>query len=299
MNTEKIVIRPGKTLALKLGMAGGGMGLLTGLAQIVSGSKLSSITGHEEDTLILGLLTIISSGFALYCTYRSSRETSTDINKRIAWLLGIAIPSIIGFTTVGFLWILPGPILFVAVGILIYEMVKEFEEAGEKVIALVPHWKRTAALAGVFVIIIPLVFGSFTENTELSSFKDDEGTYYIQPLNSVKKEGADGNETSSQVAGIMIVHMVLMIGAFAALVSGQLGARTITIAVGVAIALALLFFFIFIPNILFIEGARMNQFDSDHFSSISGGWYMAMFGAILLVASQFIKFKKDKDKSIE
>jgi hypothetical protein len=299
MQTEEKVMRPRKALALKLGMAGGGMGLLSGFVHLVSGSRLSSITGHEENTLVLGLLTIIFSGFALYCTYRSSRETSIDINRRIAWLLGILIPSVICFTTVGFLWILPGFVFFIAVGILVYEMIKEFEEAGELIIATVPYWKRTTTLAGVFVIIIPLVFGTFTENTELSSFKDDEGTYYIHPMSSVKKEGIDGNETSSQVIGVMIVHMVLMIGAFSALISGQLGARTITIGVGVGIALALLFFFIITPNILFIEGARMSQFDADHFSSISGGWYMAMFGTILLVASQFIKLGKDKDKLTE
>ena len=127
---------------------------------------------------------------------RSSREASTDVNKRIAWLLGIAVSSITCFTTVGYLWIPPGLIFIVVIGILILEMIREFEEAGEKVIASVPHWKRTAALAGVFVIIIPLVFGTFTENTELSSYKDEDGSYFVQPMDSVRKEGNDGNVTN-------------------------------------------------------------------------------------------------------
>ena len=299
MDTEEEFVRPRKALALKLGMAGGGVGLISGFVQVVSGSKLSSVTGHEENTLALGLLTIILSIFALYCTYRSSREDSMDVNKRIAWLLGIAIPSITCFTTVGYLWIPPGLIFIVVIGILILEMIREFEEAGEKVIASVPHWKRTAALAGVFVILIPLVFGSFTENTELSSYKDEDGSYFVQPMDSVKKEGNDGSVTNSGVAGVMIVHLVLMIGAFSALISSQLGARTVTITVGVILLITLLFFFIFIPNILFIEGAQMVQFDSDHFSSLSGGWYMAVLGSILLIGSQFVKLRTDKDKSLE
>jgi hypothetical protein len=115
-------------------------------------------------------------------------------------------------------------------------------------------------------------------------------------MDNIRKEGADGNITNSEVPGVLIVHLVLMIGGSAALISGQIGARTIAILTGVMVMVALVFFFIFIPNLMFIQGARMTQFNGDHFSSISGGWYIAMVGSLLLVVSQFIGHVKDKDK---
>ncbi len=287
--------RPGKELAFKLGLAGGGIGLLSGLVQLIGGENISTITGHKDDTFILGLLTIIISGLAIYCVFRSSRETKMDINRRIGWFLGISIPAILCFFTVGYLWILSSVLLLVSTGIFINDMIKEFKESGESIISSLPHWKRTVALVGVLLIMIPLVFGSFTENTELASFQDEEGSYYIKPMATVERAGQ--NSTSSTVTGVLLVHLILLIGGIVALISGQLGARSITIFGGVVIMVTLLFFFFFIPNILFIQGAQMTQFDKDHFSSISGGWYIAVFGAAVLIASQLIGPNKE-DSSV-
>jgi hypothetical protein len=290
---------PGKILALKLGSIGGGLGMVAGLVQLVSGTGISSLTGHDENITAMAFLTIILSGFSIYSSFRSSRESSTDINVRMAWLLGAAIPGTVCFLTAGYLWIIPFLLLSVSTGMFIREMKKEFEGSDDRIIRAIPHWKRTAAIAGIIFILITLLFGSFTERTELASFDDGENSYLVQPVSTVKREGADGSSSSSRVPGVLIVNLILLLGSVSALISSQLGARTITIVSGVIIIINLILFFIMIPNILFNEGARMTQFDPDHFVSISGGWYLSLFGALLLIGSQLLRSNEDKDKSTE
>ena len=61
MEVKENISRPHKDLALKMGISGGVLGVISGFILILSGSRISAITGHEESTFILGLLTMILS----------------------------------------------------------------------------------------------------------------------------------------------------------------------------------------------------------------------------------------------
>jgi len=259
---------------------------LTGLFELFEGDNLPTLTGSEEDTLALGLITIIISLFAAYCIYRASGERSTDLNRRIGWLLGAFIPGIIGFTTAGLIWILAGG-LFIGTSVLLFiDLVNEFREKDLELIPEIPRWKRTTILVGALVILVPVIFGGFLTIMELAHMEQDGSEFFVKPMDQVVREGLQGEGSRSEVTGVMIIHIVMVIGALVALITGQLGARTLTISASVVIVVSLLFFFFLLPNILFIEGAKFSQFDGEHFSALSGGWFMAMFGSLLLLGSQ-------------
>jgi len=217
------------------------------------------------------------------------KETSTDVNRRIAWFLMTTLPAVLGFVTVGLIWILPGALLIVATVLFIRDLVIDHREKGLGIISEIPHWKRTVVLAGVLVIILPVIFGNYIVPLELAQLEQNENEFHVRPMDQVLREGPDGNTSRSEVSGVMIVHIILIVCSLTALVAGQLGARNITVASGVFICVSLLFFFLLLPNILFSEGSDFTQFEGEHFSAIAGGWFMAFFGSILIVASQFLK----------
>ncbi|MGA1873345.1 MAG: hypothetical protein ACMUHY_06705 [Thermoplasmatota archaeon] len=285
-----------KKRALRSGLTGGILGALTGLVQISAGGNLPALTGNKEDTFVLGLITIIISAFASYCIHRASRETSTDLNRRIGWFLGALIPGVAGFTTVGIIWIVPGGLFLGTTFLLVLDLVEEFDKKDIKIISCMPRWRRVSVLTGFIVIMIPLIFGSFLRSTELASLEGEEEDISVEPMDLVVRESAEGVISRSEVTGVLIVHAVMLIGGIATLVTGQLGARTLTIGFAVLILVALVFFFLFLPNIMFVGGADFTQFQTDHFRALSGGWFMAMFGSLLILATHFIDRGADNGK---
>ena len=146
-------------------------------------------------------------------------------------------------------------------------------------------------IIGPVLVLIPVLFGSFVEGTELASFEDEEAQYFIRPMTRVESV-KDGEENShSQVTGILMVHLTLLIAGMVCLISTHIGARIVAIIGAITVILSLLLLFIFIPNIMFVEGGRMVQFDSDHLLSLSGGWFSSMAGGLLFLTLQFIKKK--------
>jgi len=289
VDPEKKEVTTRKKRALRNGVIGGGLGALTGLFQLLTGGSLPTLTGNKEDNLALGLITIIISIFAAYCIYRASEETSTDPNRRIGWLLGAFIPGVIGFTTAGLIWILAGGLFIGTSILLVIDLIHEFREKSLDIIPKLPRWKRTIIFAGSLSILIPIILGNFITVTELAHLEQDGNEYFVKPIDQVTMESSQGDDSSSEVTGVMMINIVMLLGAFVAFITGNLGAKILTIASAVIIAVSLLFFFFLLPNILFVEGAKFSQFDGDHFSALSGGWFMAMFGSLLLLVSQLYK----------
>ncbi|MBN1538630.1 MAG: hypothetical protein JW939_00670 [Candidatus Thermoplasmatota archaeon] len=272
----------------KIGAAGGALGVFIGLIQLVAGSHVGSLNGNNEGTLAPGLLTLLLSAFAIYCSYRASRETSPDLERRIGWVIGIAIPAGIGFMTTGLLWSIPGVVLLAASGSLIREIIREIGEKELKTILSIPIWKRSLLCAGFLLIIFPAVLGSFIEGSELASLEQGGDEYFVRPPDRVLKEEADGTTSSSGVTGVLIIHIMMVFGAIVALITGNLGARTLSISTSLLVLVSLLFFFFFLPNIMFIEGARFSQFEALHFSALSGGWFMSVSGTLLILVPELV-----------
>ncbi|MGA1848194.1 MAG: hypothetical protein ACMUHB_02540 [Thermoplasmatota archaeon] len=285
-NTRQEVNTP-----VKIGVAGGALGMFAGLIQLTAGGSLEGITGSKDSPFILGLITIILSGFSLYCVYHAKKGTSKDITKRIAPLIGISIPALVCFTTVGFLWFVPGPLLIVSVVLYSLKLHREIATEENWDIPEIPRWKRVLIAAGVILALSPVFLGWALEPLSLAVHNSNDEVYSVKPMDAVEHEHSNGTVTRSEVTGVLIVHAGLLIGGGVMLVGGQLGSKTVAVGGAVFSVMILLLFFVMIPVIMFNEGAEIDHFSGEHFSALSMGFLFSLIGTAAVMISQFLEGK--------
>jgi hypothetical protein len=95
----------------RLALAGAALGILAGLLELTVGPSVREWVGDKQDTTRLGLSTIVLSAVALTAALALRRPRT---GGRVAIALGLLVPALICFTTVGRLWYLPGALLLTA-----------------------------------------------------------------------------------------------------------------------------------------------------------------------------------------
>jgi hypothetical protein len=120
----------------------GGVGVLAGAAQTLYGTRIPDWTGAKAEPVSLGLLTIAMSVFMLACAWGWRNP------DQLLLPLAAAVPALVGFTTVGRLWYLPGP-LAIAAAVL---GVRNWRSAGARA---AQAWPRllTAGLGGCDLLL--------------------------------------------------------------------------------------------------------------------------------------------------
>lgn len=99
-----------RALATRVGSTGAALGLLAGLVQAVAGTHVPAWTGDKADPLPLGLLTVGLSALALL----AAAGLTAAPGRRAATAVGLLVPGLLCFTTVGRLWFVPGALLLAA-----------------------------------------------------------------------------------------------------------------------------------------------------------------------------------------
>lgn len=98
--------------ARPIGTLGGALGTAAGAVQLTWGSTIPAWTGNKADPARLGLVTILLGLIALGAArYSPADPAPVGAALRAATL---AFPALVGFTTVGRMWYLPGALLLVA-----------------------------------------------------------------------------------------------------------------------------------------------------------------------------------------
>ncbi len=121
---------PGRhRLVARLGVLGGGLGLVAGVIQASVGSRIPEWTGNKADPVPLGLLTIALSLLAIVMALWQ-RRSGPATAARGAAALALLVPGLLCFTTVGRLWFLPAALLLPAAAM------------------AVDDWRGTAAAVG-------------------------------------------------------------------------------------------------------------------------------------------------------
>lgn len=90
------------------------MGVVAGLVELTVGPSIRDWVGDKQDTTRLGLTTTVLSAMALTAATALHRPRDGIAGRRVAIALGLLIPALICFTTVGRLWYLPGALLTAA-----------------------------------------------------------------------------------------------------------------------------------------------------------------------------------------
>jgi hypothetical protein len=135
-----------------LATTGASLGIVAGLAELTLGPHIRSWVGSKQDTTRLGLATITLSAIALVAgiTWLQRRETSPEPGLLI--VLGLIVPGLICFTTVGRAWYLPGALLVVAAATAVSEL---SEDAREVVETISRHWLAALTVVlGAFYIFL-------------------------------------------------------------------------------------------------------------------------------------------------
>ena len=110
-----------KKPAILLGTWGAGLGILAGLVELGFGTYIRAWIGDKENPVFLGIVTLLLSSLALTTLLFASKRTPSTRDGRLTIFLGVLLPAVICFTTVGRLWYLPGILLLAAAVLLVRE----------------------------------------------------------------------------------------------------------------------------------------------------------------------------------
>lgn len=102
--------RPASTAAA-LALVGATLGLAAGIVELTVGASIRPWIGDKHDPARLGVVTIVLSLIALAAAIAVLRQPRVEGGTRVVISAGLLIPAVIGFTTVGRLWLIPGPLL--------------------------------------------------------------------------------------------------------------------------------------------------------------------------------------------
>jgi hypothetical protein len=105
---------PAARLATALGLAGGALGTLAGLVEVTVGAEIRSWIGNKNDPGRLGLVTVVLALVALTAALVLRRRPDVPAvapSGRAALGFALLGPGLIGFSTVGRLWYVPGLLL--------------------------------------------------------------------------------------------------------------------------------------------------------------------------------------------
>jgi hypothetical protein len=134
------------------GTIGASVGLAAGLAELTVGPSIRSWVGSKADTTRLGLATLALAGLALVAALTLLRRPRAPAPNRLGLAVGLLIPGVICFTTVGRLWYLPGVLL---VGAGIATVVDVRKERSEVATTLGRNWTAVLTVVlGAFYVFL-------------------------------------------------------------------------------------------------------------------------------------------------
>lgn len=132
--------------------AGATLGLAAGAIELTAGPQIRALVGGKTDPTRLGVVTLTLALIALVAALHVSREGRPSSGATVALAAALGIPGLIGFTTVGTLWMVPGPLLLAATaGVLC----TSGRSTGQLVVALEDH--AGVILAGTMALLYVLL----------------------------------------------------------------------------------------------------------------------------------------------
>jgi hypothetical protein len=133
-----------------IGVVGSLLGSVAGLVELSVGGDIGDWVGNKTDTASLGVVTIALSLVALIAAV-ASLNRPVGAGRRFAVALGLLVPGVVGFTTVGRLWYLPGALLVVS-GMMVLVAA---HQTGQLAATLSRNWGRIliSVLAAIYAFL--------------------------------------------------------------------------------------------------------------------------------------------------
>ncbi|MFK4297239.1 MFS family permease [Arthrobacter sp. GAS37] len=141
--------------ALWLGVAGAALGLVAGVVQATLGAQIPEWSGYKNNPFGLGVLTVSLCLVALVGAVTLGR-IPLPTPHRLAAAMGLLIPGLLCFTTVGVLWYLPGGLLLAATVLAV-----RAGETHESRHFVVTHWlSGLVSVLGLFELMLAVGTGA-------------------------------------------------------------------------------------------------------------------------------------------
>lgn len=122
-----------RRVAATLGLVGGTLGLAAGLVELTAGPSIRAWVGNKHDTTRLGLATLALAAIALAAAVALLRRHGAPAPTRLGLAVGLLVPGLICFTTVGRLWYLPGALLVTAGFLVLVDLRKDVSHVAASV----------------------------------------------------------------------------------------------------------------------------------------------------------------------
>jgi hypothetical protein len=135
----------------RLALAAATFGIVAGVLDMVAGGSIRAAVGNKLDTTGLGLATALLSAVALVAAVHWLRPGGTGSERRLGTVLALLLVGCVCFTTIGWLWVLPGTLLLIASGLILARSARwELTDAVDE-----NRWWTglTAMLGGYYVLL--------------------------------------------------------------------------------------------------------------------------------------------------
>jgi hypothetical protein len=284
--------------SMQLGVTGSVLGALAGLIELTVGAQIRPWIGNKENPAVLGVVTLLLSGMAFGAIFFARNVEAPTNDGKLAIFLGVLLPAMICFTTVGRLWYLPGLLLTVAALLLAYQYWFGAEPASlAGTAANIGRAGRLVAVAGSLLILVSVSlgfakspFGLYQSEIQVEA---ERIRVEVAPVDFVRLTHLSSDMAtvkSIEVNRVMYVYILLILGGALALIASLTGSRLFH-GIGGGIALTgLTLFLIWLPTILAQAGAAyiFRSFPG-LVRSLNWGWYLPIIGAGLILAISFFR----------
>jgi hypothetical protein len=289
---------------IQLGIVGSLLGIVAGFIELSIGDQILPWIGNKENPVLLGFITLFLSTLA-FTSVNSARTSDNPSNDhKLAIFLGVLLPTVICFTTVGRLWYLPGLLLLISASLLAFDnwfrspitfFPKTFSRENLAV--------RMAGVFGSLVILISIglafwnsAFGLFQSDVLGNNEKVLTEVIPMDFVHLTYLSGSLATEKNIEVSQVMIVYISLLIGTMLVLISSLADSRLFTKIGGMIVFLGLILFLFWLPVIL--KESQISTRTVSLMGSLSWGWYLALFGISLPMIVNVIYSDKNKNKLV-
>lgn len=290
-----------------LGATGSTLGAMAGLIELTVGAQIRPWIGNKENPAVLGVVTLLLSSMALSAILFARKVETPTNDGKLAIFLGVWLPAMICFTTVGRLWYLPGLLLTVTALLLAHRFWFGARPAHlPGTVANIGRTGRWVAVTGSLLILVSVGFG-FAQSpfglyqSEIQAEAQRIGVQVV-PMDFIRlthlARGAATVE-SIEVNRVMVVYILVILGGALALIA-SLTASRLFLGIGGGIALVgLTLFLIWLPTILaqagpgYAIGSLPNRV-----RSLNWGWRLPLIGAGLIMAVSLFRSQPGYNASL-
>lgn len=287
-----------------MGRTGAALGVLAGLLETTLGASIREVIGGKENPVALGVVTLFLSAVALTASEvgRSAEPRST--NAKLAVVLGQLLPAVICFTTVGYLWFVPGPLLLLSTALLVYRFLQarpvdnrgvEEDDRSVAGASSLSRLGRILAFVGSVVVVgsigLALLSPDFSPYLVEGTVDGVAHRYAVAPVDSINHVAvAEYGSTKENIesSAVRLAYVLLLVGGSMSLIASVAGSRLFVIVGGGIVVAGSILLVGSVPNILAAIGRDSQVLTGAHTQTLWVGWYAGLAGGLLTVLGSLV-----------